>query len=270
MRARTRAWPWARRKLGKILLSAAASGGKGVAQGGHGLAQLPDLVLVVAPLRAKRSRSSMRAASICSRRDCTAFCSSRFSVAPWAAASWKRRSLSARSPSRASRWADTAALRFSTSPRESAMARCTAASRSRITDSSVSRMAATDSLRWRFSARNPATMSSWAGSAGAAGGSGGPARLPLCPLTAVAKSGPCPFIAKLKGSRAHLSIRRGAGEGGPARGQPGLTNTTEPSLSSSRLESTLPKSWISLATPPVQPVWWLAPRPTPVSPWKYS
>ena len=26
----------------------------------------------------------------------------------------------------------------------------------------------------------------------------------------------------------------------------------------------------SLATRPVQPVWWLAPRPAPVSPWKYS
>ena len=26
----------------------------------------------------------------------------------------------------------------------------------------------------------------------------------------------------------------------------------------------------SLATSAVQPVWWLAPRPAPVSPWKYS
>jgi hypothetical protein len=31
-----------------------------------------------------------------------------------------------------------------------------------------------------------------------------------------------------------------------------------------------PKSWISLATTPVHPVWWLAPRPAPLSPWKYS
>ena len=29
-------------------------------------------------------------------------------------------------------------------------------------------------------------------------------------------------------------------------------------------------SWISFATSPVQPVWWLAPSPAPVSPWKYS
>lgn len=28
--------------------------------------------------------------------------------------------------------------------------------------------------------------------------------------------------------------------------------------------------WISLATSPVQPVWWLAPMPAPLSPWKYS
>ena len=28
--------------------------------------------------------------------------------------------------------------------------------------------------------------------------------------------------------------------------------------------------WISFATMPVQPVWWLAPSPSPVSPWKYS
>jgi len=31
-----------------------------------------------------------------------------------------------------------------------------------------------------------------------------------------------------------------------------------------------PKSSINLATIPVQPVWWLAPRPAPLSPWKYS
>jgi len=30
-----------------------------------------------------------------------------------------------------------------------------------------------------------------------------------------------------------------------------------------------PKSSISLPTSPVQPVWWLAPRPAPLSPWKY-
>ena len=32
----------------------------------------------------------------------------------------------------------------------------------------------------------------------------------------------------------------------------------------------LPNSWISFATSPVQPVWWLAPMPAPLSPWKYS
>ena len=31
-----------------------------------------------------------------------------------------------------------------------------------------------------------------------------------------------------------------------------------------------PLCWMSLATRPVQPVWWLAPRPAPLSPWKYS
>ena len=31
-----------------------------------------------------------------------------------------------------------------------------------------------------------------------------------------------------------------------------------------------PRLWISLATSPVQPVWCEAPRPAPLSPWKYS
>src|SRR5690242_545407 len=31
-----------------------------------------------------------------------------------------------------------------------------------------------------------------------------------------------------------------------------------------------PLCWSSLATSPVQPVWWLAPMPAPLSPWKYS
>ena len=31
-----------------------------------------------------------------------------------------------------------------------------------------------------------------------------------------------------------------------------------------------PLCWRSFATSPVQPVWWLAPTPAPVSPWKYS
>jgi len=31
-----------------------------------------------------------------------------------------------------------------------------------------------------------------------------------------------------------------------------------------------PLCWSSLATRLVQPVWWLAPRPAPLSPWKYS
>jgi hypothetical protein len=31
-----------------------------------------------------------------------------------------------------------------------------------------------------------------------------------------------------------------------------------------------PKTSISFATRPVQPVWWPAPRPAPLSPWKYS
>src|SRR5262249_51066669 len=34
--------------------------------------------------------------------------------------------------------------------------------------------------------------------------------------------------------------------------------------------STDPRTWISVATSPVQPVWWLAPNPAPLSPWKYS
>jgi hypothetical protein len=34
--------------------------------------------------------------------------------------------------------------------------------------------------------------------------------------------------------------------------------------------SNLPKMSIRLATTPVQPVWWLAPIPAPLSPWKYS
>src|SRR5438477_4265950 len=34
--------------------------------------------------------------------------------------------------------------------------------------------------------------------------------------------------------------------------------------------STIPKTLISVATRPVQPVWWLAPSPAPLSPWKYS
>ena len=34
--------------------------------------------------------------------------------------------------------------------------------------------------------------------------------------------------------------------------------------------SSRPKSCIVLATSPVQPVWWLAPSPAPLSPWKYS
>jgi hypothetical protein len=40
--------------------------------------------------------------------------------------------------------------------------------------------------------------------------------------------------------------------------------------SSARLASSRPKSWMVLATSPVQPVWWLAPSPAPLSPWKYS
>src|SRR5262249_34668021 len=31
-----------------------------------------------------------------------------------------------------------------------------------------------------------------------------------------------------------------------------------------------PLCWISFAARPVQPVWWLAPTPEPLSPWKYS
>ena len=34
--------------------------------------------------------------------------------------------------------------------------------------------------------------------------------------------------------------------------------------------SRLPKSSINFATIPVHPVWWLAPMPAPLSPWKYS
>ena len=31
-----------------------------------------------------------------------------------------------------------------------------------------------------------------------------------------------------------------------------------------------PAVWMIRAIPPVQPVWWLAPMPAPLSPWKYS
>ena len=31
-----------------------------------------------------------------------------------------------------------------------------------------------------------------------------------------------------------------------------------------------PRPWMTRATRPVQPVWWLAPSPAPLSPWKYS
>ena len=31
-----------------------------------------------------------------------------------------------------------------------------------------------------------------------------------------------------------------------------------------------PYCWMSFATKAVQPVWWLAPMPAPLSPWKYS
>ncbi len=31
-----------------------------------------------------------------------------------------------------------------------------------------------------------------------------------------------------------------------------------------------PICWSTFAIKPVQPVWWLAPRPAPLSPWKYS
>jgi hypothetical protein len=34
--------------------------------------------------------------------------------------------------------------------------------------------------------------------------------------------------------------------------------------------SSAPNSWISVAITPVHPVWWLAPMPAPLSPWKYS
>ena len=40
--------------------------------------------------------------------------------------------------------------------------------------------------------------------------------------------------------------------------------------SSNVFASSEPKSWISVATSPVHPVWWLAPSPAPLSPWKYS
>jgi len=40
----------------------------------------------------------------------------------------------------------------------------------------------------------------------------------------------------------------------------------EPTVSASNW----PMLWISLATRPVQPVWWEAPSPAPLSPWKYS
>jgi hypothetical protein len=47
-----------------------------------------------------------------------------------------------------------------------------------------------------------------------------------------------------------------------------ITSTPAPSLGVSLCYSPLCSS--SLATSPVHPVWWLAPRPVPSSPWKYS
>ncbi len=49
---------------------------------------------------------------------------------------------------------------------------------------------------------------------------------------------------------------------------PAKASRTPPS--SIFLASRNPKSWISFATTPVHPVWWLAPSPAPLSPWKYS
>ena len=55
-----------------------------------------------------------------------------------------------------------------------------------------------------------------------------------------------------------LVDRRSAGAHQPAARPP------------SRARPTAPPSRNSSATAPVQPVWWLAPRPAPLSPWKYS
>jgi len=57
-------------------------------------------------------------------------------------------------------------------------------------------------------------------------------------------------------------------------GDPTLTLSLErrgnQTLSSSTGHTYSPLCSISLATRPVQPVWWAAPRPAPLSPWKYS
>src|SRR4051812_24178940 len=48
------------------------------------------------------------------------------------------------------------------------------------------------------------------------------------------------------------------------------TNAAFRPTSRNRAPSTLPNSSMSEATSPVQPVWWLAPMPAPLLPWKYS
>ena len=48
-----------------------------------------------------------------------------------------------------------------------------------------------------------------------------------------------------------------------------MTACSAPGVSIASLVSK-PESWMMRATQPVQPVWWLAPIPAPLSPWKYS
>ena len=56
----------------------------------------------------------------------------------------------------------------------------------------------------------------------------------------------------------------------PTCSRTSLAITCPRSVSSRVLASTRPNKSSSGATRPVHPVWWLAPRPAPLSPWKYS
>ncbi len=56
----------------------------------------------------------------------------------------------------------------------------------------------------------------------------------------------------------------------PTRPAAFLSNAARFPPSSRRVASTCPKKCMNEATRPVQPVWWLAPIPAPLSPWKYS
>ena len=65
-----------------------------------------------------------------------------------------------------------------------------------------------------------------------------------------------------------LSVQRASSP--DRRGARGLARSRDRRPSRSRIESRTPPRQIRCATSPVQPVWCEAPRPAPVSPWKYS